>query len=53
MATKKTILKKKSPGRTPRVKAVRIIRELGGRVATPNEARQMLGLSGDRHNAER
>ncbi len=26
MATKKTILKKKSPGRPPRVKAVRIIR---------------------------
>jgi len=27
-------------------KAVRIIRELGGRVATPAEARQLLGLSG-------
>ena len=27
-------------------KAVRIIRELGGRVATPAEARQMLGLGG-------
>lgn len=35
----------KTPGNGPLVeKAVRIITELGGKVATPNEARQLLGL---------